>query len=70
MAKKKGKTERKGKKQRKIHAKPSKSKHYKVSGDSITRTNRACAKCGAGVFMASHKDRWTCGACGYTEMKK
>ncbi len=70
MAKKKGKKERKGKKQHKKHPKPSKSKHYKIEGDSVIRLNRACVKCGAGVFMASHKDRWTCGSCGYTEMKK
>ena len=26
-----------------------------------------CPKCGAGVFLAKHKDRVSCGRCGYTE---
>ena len=25
-----------------------------------------CPKCGQGVFLARHKDRQTCGSCGYT----
>ncbi len=32
--------------------------------------NKFCPKCGTGVFMAEHKDRLTCGKCGYTEFKK
>lgn len=32
--------------------------------------NRSCPRCGAGVFMALHKDRNTCGKCGYTEFSK
>ena len=31
------------------------------------RKNKFCPKCGAGVFMAKHKNRYTCGKCGYTE---
>jgi len=46
-----------------------KYKGYEVKGDSLTRKNKSCPKCGAGVFMASHKNRDTCGQCGYTEMK-
>ncbi len=42
---------------------------YEVSGDSLKRKNKSCPKCGAGVFMASHKNRYTCGKCGYMEMK-
>ncbi len=41
---------------------------YKVGGDKVERSNPTCAKCGPGFFMASHKDRKTCGKCGYTEM--
>ncbi|MCD6403782.1 MAG: 30S ribosomal protein S27ae, partial [Nanoarchaeota archaeon] len=26
--------------------------------------------CGPGVFLAEHKDRFSCGKCGYTEFKK
>ncbi len=32
--------------------------------------NPTCPKCGNGVFMADHKDRYTCGRCGYSEFKK
>ncbi|MBD3209629.1 30S ribosomal protein S27ae [Candidatus Woesearchaeota archaeon] len=40
---------------------------YDISGDSFKRKNKSCPKCGAGTFMAKHKDRWTCGKCGYME---
>lgn len=46
-----------------------KYKGYEVKGAELKRKNKFCPKCGAGVFMASHKDRETCGQCGYTEMK-
>lgn len=39
---------------------------YDISG-GLKRKNKACPKCGAGVFMAQHKNRVTCGKCGYTE---
>ena len=32
--------------------------------------NVACPKCGPGYFMAKHKDRISCGKCGYAEMSK
>jgi small subunit ribosomal protein S27Ae len=32
--------------------------------------NSFCPKCGPGVFMAEHKNRKTCGKCGYTEFKE
>ncbi|MEM2131594.1 MAG: 30S ribosomal protein S27ae [Candidatus Woesearchaeota archaeon] len=32
--------------------------------------NKVCPKCGPGVFMAEHKNRISCGKCGYTEFKK
>ena len=38
---------------------------YKVEGDKLV-----CPKCGPGVFMATHKDRVSCGNCGYTEFKQ
>jgi small subunit ribosomal protein S27Ae len=43
---------------------------YDVSGNSLKRKSKFCIKCGAGNFMAEHKDRFTCGSCGYTEFKK
>jgi small subunit ribosomal protein S27Ae len=32
--------------------------------------NKFCPRCGKGVFMAKHKDRVTCGKCGYTEFSR
>ena len=34
----------------------------------IERKNKLCPKCK--VFMAKHKERWTCGTCHYTEFIK
>ena len=42
-------------------------KIYQVYGNKVERKNRFCAKCGPGYFLAKHKDRETCGKCGYTE---
>ncbi len=41
--------------------------NYKVSGDKLERKNKFCPKCGAGVFLAQHKNRLTCGKCNYME---
>ena len=37
-----------------------------IPGDQLA----VCPKCGPGVFMAVHKDRVSCGKCGYTEFNK
>ena len=42
---------------------------FKVEGDKIVRLRRNCPKCGDGVFLAEHKNRVSCGNCGYTEFK-
>ena len=42
---------------------------FKVEGDKIVRLRKNCPKCGVGVFLAEHKNRLSCGACGYTEFK-
>jgi ubiquitin-small subunit ribosomal protein S27Ae len=68
MAKAKGaKKDSKGK-----QAKPKKegaklSALYEISGESITRKNRTCPKCGPGMFLGKHKTREVCGKCGYVE---
>ncbi len=49
--------------------KTSKSGYYNVSGASVQKKNKFCPKCGAGVFIAEHKDRFACGKCGFTEWK-
>ena len=38
---------------------------YKIEGDKIER-KATCPKCGAGTFLAVHKDRKHCGKCAYT----
>ncbi|MGC8558689.1 MAG: 30S ribosomal protein S27ae [Nitrososphaeria archaeon] len=45
-------------------------KLYSVEGTVIKRLRRSCPKCGNGTFMAQHKNRLTCGKCGYTEYIK
>ena len=59
-----------GKKEKK--KKPSSKKHtmYTITGSDIKQKNKTCPKCGTGIFMAQHKDRLTCGKCGYTEFTK
>ena len=46
-----------------------KKDHYGVDGDKVTRAREFCPKCGPGVFLGEHKDRVSCGKCGYTEFK-
>jgi len=42
---------------------------FKVEGDKVTRMRRHCPKCGSGVFLGEHNNRFSCGSCGYTEFK-
>ncbi|MEX2703685.1 MAG: 30S ribosomal protein S27ae [Candidatus Freyrarchaeum guaymaensis] len=46
------------------------SKYYKINGDKVERLKIQCPRCGQGVWMAEHYDRYACGKCGYTEFKK
>ena len=43
---------------------------YKVEGDKVTRLRPTCERCGPGYFMAKHKDRYTCGHCGFTRYRQ
>ncbi|HJJ56387.1 MAG TPA: 30S ribosomal protein S27ae [Methanocorpusculum sp.] len=44
---------------------------YSVDKDgNVTTSHTICPKCGPGFFMGEHKDRSTCGKCGYTVFKK
>jgi len=47
-----------------------KSKFYKLESHEVKRLRPYCPRCGPGVFMADHGDRFACGRCGYTEFKK
>jgi len=42
---------------------------FKVEGDKINRVRKHCPKCGPAVFLGDHKNRLSCGKCGYTEFK-
>lgn len=48
----------------------SRIKHYRVEGSKVVRERQECPKCGPGYFLGMHKDRTSCGHCGYTQMKK
>ncbi|MBK5133056.1 30S ribosomal protein S27ae [Candidatus Bathyarchaeota archaeon] len=43
---------------------------YKIENDKISRLRPTCERCGSGYFMANHKDRYTCGHCGFTRYKQ
>ena len=45
----------------------SKIKQYEVADGRLKRKNQFCPECGDGVFLAVHKDRLSCGKCGYTK---
>lgn len=36
---------------------------------SVYKPGKSCPKCGSGVRLAEHKDRRSCGKCGYFERK-
>ena len=39
---------------------------YGVEDGKLVRNGEVCPTCGPGVFLAVHKDRKSCGRCGYT----
>lgn len=55
----------------------SKSKHkniqifkkYKIESGKVVRP-LYCKRCGPGTLLAKHKDRLTCGRCGFSEKNK
>lgn len=52
------------------HQSVKQSSLFKIEDTRVVRTKRHCPRCGEGTFLAEHKDRFTCGACKYTEFKK
>ncbi len=44
-------------------------KLYEIKDNKLKRKNRTCARCGDGVFLAEHGNRYACGRCGYTVWK-
>ncbi|KNH08336.1 ubiquitin [Perkinsela sp. CCAP 1560/4] len=49
-------------------------KYFRIDGEgehaTVTRTRTECPECGAGVFMAKHFDRESCGKCGLSIRRK
>jgi len=45
-------------------------KFFPVKQDKVERLRKECPRCGRGVYLGEHKDRLTCGKCGYTSFKK
>jgi small subunit ribosomal protein S27Ae len=43
---------------------------YEIRDGKLNRTRRTCPKCGPSVFLAKHKNRVSCGKCGYAEFEK
>jgi small subunit ribosomal protein S27Ae len=43
---------------------------YAIETDKLVRKRRFCPRCGPGVFLAEHEDRFTCGRCHYSETKR
>ncbi|MCS7109466.1 MAG: 30S ribosomal protein S27ae [Candidatus Micrarchaeota archaeon] len=41
----------------------------KAKGVKAYKKGKSCPRCGAGVRLAEHKDRRSCGKCGYMEKK-
>ncbi|MBL7147944.1 MAG: 30S ribosomal protein S27ae [Nanoarchaeota archaeon] len=42
---------------------------YKLEGNKLIKS-KFCPKCGDGIFLGKHKDRYFCGKCGYLEIIK
>jgi ubiquitin-small subunit ribosomal protein S27Ae len=45
-------------------------KFFPVKQGKMDRLRKECPRCGRGVYLGEHKDRLTCGKCGYTSFKK
>lgn len=69
MAEEVQKEEQKEKKQKAPKRRVSVYKLYKVENDRLMRLRKECPRCGKGYFMAEHKNRLSCGNCGFTTYK-
>jgi small subunit ribosomal protein S27Ae len=48
---------------------PSAAKKKEAKKPKAYKPGKFCPKCGAGIRLAEHKDRRSCGKCGYFEKK-
>ncbi len=60
----------KGKKNRTKRPVSKKYEAFSTEGGKLSRTKKMCPKCGAGVYLARHADRESCGKCSYTTFVK
>jgi len=60
----------KGKKKRTKRPVSKKGEAFKIEGNKLIRVKKICPKCGAGVYLANHGNRESCGKCGYSQYKK
>lgn len=51
------------------HLKTKSHEKYEIKGDNVTRKNKDCPRCGPGTLLAQHKNRTTCGKCGFSEIQ-
>jgi small subunit ribosomal protein S27Ae len=59
---KRGKRVRKGRKHETVEI----WKKYELKGETATRKNTFCPRCGPGYWLSKQKNRLYCGKCGYT----
>ena len=69
-AKPEKKKDKKGKRKKRERVRVKKGSCYEIKEGKSAKKRTECPRCGSGVFMAEHKDRQTCGKCGYTKWKK
>jgi small subunit ribosomal protein S27Ae len=53
-----------------VKKKDEKGTNSLYKGEKVTRLRPTCERCGAGYFMAKHKNRYTCGHCGFTRYRQ
>jgi ubiquitin-small subunit ribosomal protein S27Ae len=67
MGKKKGSSDKKGKRPHKNKPTGKKYSLYVLQGGNAKRKTKYCPRCGPGVFLAGGLGRLYCGKCHYTE---
>ncbi|MAG26259.1 30S ribosomal protein S27ae [Candidatus Pacearchaeota archaeon] len=58
-----------GKKTKKNKPTSKKYSHYVIESGVAKKMKKSCPRCGPGIFLAEHDNRFYCGKCAYTEFK-
>jgi len=61
--------EKEGKKKKKNKQASKRWEKYSIDAESIKKP-RYCPRCGPGIILAKHKNRFYCGKCHYVEFVK